>query len=230
MMGTGDGGGQPVRCLRRAPQAIPAQTPAGASRLQLQRAGHQRHKPGWKRWSATASRSTAVFNLAARAGVRASVENPWVYIETNMTGTLNLLELCRKHGIPKFILASTSSIYGSDAPLPTPETARSDRPLQPYAASKKGAEALCHAYHFLYGIGCDRLPLFHRLRPGRAPGHGHVPLRPVDQRGPPGVPQRRRQQSRGFTYVDDIARGTILGLKPARLRADQPGRAREPSP
>lgn len=94
----------------------------------------------------------AVINLAARAGVRQSVENPWVYVDTNITGTLNLLELCRQQGIPKFILASTSSIYGAEAPLPTPETAESDRPLQPYAASKKGAEALCHAYHLLYGI------------------------------------------------------------------------------
>ena len=62
----------------------------------------------------------AVINLAARAGVRASVANPWVYVETNTTGTLNLLELCRHNGIGKFILASTSSIYGADAPLPTP--------------------------------------------------------------------------------------------------------------
>jgi UDP-glucuronate 4-epimerase len=82
----------------------------------------------------------AVINLAARAGVRQSVENPWVYFDTNVTGTLNLLELCRQYGIDKFILASTSSLYGADAPLPTTEEAISDLPLQPYAASKKGAE------------------------------------------------------------------------------------------
>jgi len=94
----------------------------------------------------------AVFNLAARAGVRASVENPWVFVNTNMVGTLNLLELSCKRGIPKFILASTSSIYGADAPLPTPEDADSSHPLQAYAASKKGAEVLCHSYHHLNGI------------------------------------------------------------------------------
>ena len=93
-----------------------------------------------------------VINLAARAGVRASVEDPWMYLDTNTYGTLNLLELCRRHDVPKFILASTSSIYGADAPLPTPETAESSTPLQPYAASKKGAEAMCHAYHFIHGI------------------------------------------------------------------------------
>ena len=63
-----------------------------------------------------------VINLAARAGVRQSVENPWVYVDTNVTGTLNLLEHCRQTGVPKIVLASTSSIYGSNAPLPTPET------------------------------------------------------------------------------------------------------------
>ena len=93
-----------------------------------------------------------VINLAARAGVRQSVENPWVYVDTNITGTLNLLEMCRQYDIKKFILASTSSVYGSDAPLPTAEDARSDEPLQPYAATKKGAEALAHSYHYLNGI------------------------------------------------------------------------------
>ena len=94
----------------------------------------------------------AVINLAARAGVRASVENPWAFVETNVLGTLNLLELCHQRGIEKFILASTSSIYGADAPLPTPESADSDHPLQPYAASKKAAEVLGHSYHSLYGL------------------------------------------------------------------------------
>ncbi len=84
--------------------------------------------------------------------MRASVENPWIFFQTNTTGTLNLLEIARRYEIPKFILASTSSIYGENAPLPTPETAESSFPLQPYAASKKAAEVLCYSYHFLHGI------------------------------------------------------------------------------
>ena len=79
-----------------------------------------------------------VINLAARAGVRASVEDPWIFVNTNVTGTLNLLDMCRRYKVPKFIQASTSSIYGANAPLPTPEDADSSHPLQPYAASKKG--------------------------------------------------------------------------------------------
>ena len=94
----------------------------------------------------------AVFNLAARAGVRDSVADPWVYLEANMLGTLNLLDLCRQRAIPKFILASTSSIYGDDAPLPTPEEADRSHPRQAYAATKEGAGAMCHAYHYLHGI------------------------------------------------------------------------------
>jgi nucleoside-diphosphate-sugar epimerase len=76
----------------------------------------------------------AVINLAARAGVRQSVENPWVYYETNLTGTLNLLEQCRQHAVGKFVLASTSSLYGAHNPMPYGEEADTSRPLSPYAA------------------------------------------------------------------------------------------------
>jgi len=156
----------------------------------------------------------AVFNLAARAGVRQSLENPWVYVDTNMTGTLNLLELCRHRNIPKFILASTSSIYGADAPLPTPETANSDRPLQPYAASKKGAEAMCHAYHFLYGIDVTVFRYFTVYGPAGRPDMSMFRFAQWISEGLPLKLNGDGEQSRGFTYVDDIARGTILGLKP----------------
>ena len=94
----------------------------------------------------------AVINIAGIPGVRLSMENPWLYLNVNTGGTLNLLECCRRHGVKKFIQASTSSIYGENAPFPTDESASSDRPLQPYSASKKGAEAECHAYHYLYDI------------------------------------------------------------------------------
>ncbi|HEX9839934.1 MAG TPA: GDP-mannose 4,6-dehydratase, partial [Anaerolineales bacterium] len=75
-----------------------------------------------------------VINLAARAGVRYSVADPWVFVESNLLGTLNMLELCRQTSTRKFMVASTSSIYGEDPPYPTPESASSSEPLQPYAA------------------------------------------------------------------------------------------------
>ncbi len=155
-----------------------------------------------------------VINLAARAGVRASVEDPWTYLDTNTYGTLNLLELCRRHEVPKFILASTSSIYGADAPLPTPETAGSSTPLQPYAASKKGAEAMCHAYHFLNGIDVTIFRYFTVYGPAGRPDMSMFRFTQWIQEGRPVKIFGDGEQSRGFTYIDDIARGTILGLKP----------------
>jgi UDP-glucuronate 4-epimerase len=155
-----------------------------------------------------------VINLAARAGVRQSLENPWVYVDTNMTGTLNLLELCRRLNIPKFILASTSSIYGADPPLPTPEDASSDHPLQPYAASKKGAEALCHSYHFLYDIDVTVFRYFTVYGPAGRPDMSMFRFTQWISEGQPLRLNGDGEQSRGFTYVDDIARGTILGLQP----------------
>lgn len=156
----------------------------------------------------------AVINLAARAGVRASVKDPWVYVESNMIGTLNMLEICRATGTNKFVVASTSSIYGEDPPYPTPESASSSKPLQPYAASKKGAEAMCHAYHHLYGIDVSVVRYFTVYGPAGRPDLSIFRFvqwiseeRPVRVNGD-------GEQSRGFTYIDDIARGTILALKP----------------
>lgn len=156
----------------------------------------------------------AVINLAARAGVRASVENPWVFVDTNVTGTLNLLELCRQKGIRKFILASTSSIYGANAPHPTPETADSDHPLQPYAASKKGAEALSHSYHALYGIDVSVVRYFTVYGPAGRPDMSMFRFAKWICEGQALHLYGDGKQSRGFTYVEDIARGTIAALKP----------------
>ncbi len=156
----------------------------------------------------------AVINLAARAGVRQSVENPWVYVDTNLTGSLNLLELCRQRGIPKFLLASTSSIYGNDAPLPTPETADSSRPLQPYAASKKAAEVMGHSYHFLYGVDVTVVRYFTVYGPAGRPDMSMFRFCQWISEGKPVHIHGDGEASRGFTFVDDIARGTIAALKP----------------
>lgn len=155
-----------------------------------------------------------VINLAARAGVRYSVEDPWVYVETNMIGTLNMLEICRQTGTKKFIVASTSSIYGEDPPYPTPESAPSSEPLQPYAASKKGAEAMCHAYHHLYDIDVSVVRYFTVYGPAGRPDLSIFRFVQWISEGRPVRVNGDGEQSRGFTYIDDIARGTILALKP----------------
>ena len=155
-----------------------------------------------------------VINLAARAGVRASVKDPWVYVESNMIGTLNMLEICRQTGTRKFIIASTSSMYGEDPPYPTPDSASSSEPLQPYAASKKGAEAMCHAYHHLYGIDVTVVRFFTVYGPAGRPDLSIFRFVKWISEGQPVHVNGDGEQSRAFTYIDDIARGVIAALKP----------------
>ncbi len=168
-----------------------------------------------KRKSAIVNRKfDAVINLAARAGVRYSVSDPWVFLNSNVMGTLNMLELCRQTGCPKFLLASTSSIYGANPPYPTPETASSSEPLQPYAASKKGAEVLAHSYRYLHNIDVSIVRYFTVFGPA---GRPDLAIFRFVQRITEGQPIRVNgdgEQSRGFTYIDDIARGSIAALKP----------------
>lgn len=163
--------------------------------------------------SGFASPPDGLINLAARAGVRPSVDNPWIYMETNAIGTLNLLELCRHARIPKFVLASTSSLYGARNPQPYREDADTNGPLSPYAASKKAAEAMCFTYHHLHRIDVTIFRYFTVYGPAGRPDMS--PLRFVQW-----ISEERPvrvfgdgQQSRDYTYIDDAARGTIAGLK-----------------
>ncbi len=156
----------------------------------------------------------AIIHLAARAGVRASVENPRLFYATNLMGTLNLLELSRQNSIGKFLLASTSSIYGANPPYPTLETASSSEPLQPYAASKKAAEVLAHTYHYLHGLDVSVVRYFTVYGPAGRPDLAMFRFCQWIMEGRPVLVNGDGEQSRGFTYLDDIARGTILALKP----------------
>jgi nucleoside-diphosphate-sugar epimerase len=173
-----------------------------------------------------------LINLAARAGVRQSIENPWVYFETNCTGTLNLLEMCREFKIPKFVLASTSSLYGSHNPLPYSEEADTNKPLSPYAASKKGAEALCYTYHHLFGLDVTVFRYFTVYGPAGRPDMSVFRFVQWISEGRPVLIFGDGGQSRDFTYVDDIARGTIKGLRPLgyeiiNLGSDSPAQLME---
>ena len=169
----------------------------------------------------------AIINLAAHAGVRQSVANPWVYMETNTTGTLNLLEQARLYSIPKFVLASTSSLYGNHNPMPYREDADTDHPLSPYAASKKAAELMCHTYHHLYGIDVTIFRYFTVYGPAGRPDMSLFRFVQWIDEGRPVLVYGDGSQSRDFTYIDDIASGTIAGLKPVgyavvNLGSDQP--------
>jgi len=155
---------------------------------------------------------SAVINLAARAGVRQSLEAPWVYYETNVTGTLNLLELCRRYSVKKFVLASTSSVYGAGE-RPSREDQITDRPLSPYAASKKAAETLAYTYHYLYGLDVTVLRYFTVYGPAGRPDMGYFRFIKWIAEGEPLVLYGDGTQKRDFTYVDDVAKGTVAALK-----------------
>ena len=170
-------------------------------------------RPALARSTFNVQRFDAVINLAARAGVRQSVENPWVYFETNVTGMLNLLDLCRDFGIKKFVQASTSSLYGANNPRPFCEDADTDEPLSPYAASKKAAETLCYTYYYLYGLDVTVLRYFTVYGPAGRPDMSLFRFVQWISEGRPVIVYGDGTQERDFTYVDDIARGTLAALK-----------------
>lgn len=154
-----------------------------------------------------------VFNLAARAGVRYSLENPDVYFSTNVDGTRHLLQAMRYHGVKKFLLASTSSLYAG-MPMPFTEEVPVDRPLSPYAASKKAAEVLAFTYHHLFGLDVSILRYFTVYGPAGRPDMAPFRfIRWIDE-GATIEMFGDGSQARDFTFVDDIARGTILAAKP----------------
>jgi len=155
----------------------------------------------------------AVINLAARAGVRASVEDPWGYLDTNIKGTLNLLECCKEYNVRKFILASTSSLYGNHE-IPFREADSTDTPLAPYSATKKGAEVLCYSYHYLFGIDISIPRYFTVYGPAGRPDMSiFIFVKNID-RGIPITVFGDGKQKRDFSYIDDIADGTLQCLQP----------------
>ncbi|MBG58926.1 MAG: nucleotide sugar epimerase [Peredibacter sp.] len=155
----------------------------------------------------------AVLNLAARAGVRYSIENPHVYMSTNAQGSLNILELMKKHKIKKYVLASTSSLYAG-LPMPFKEDLPVNTPISPYAATKKAAESMAYTYHHLFGIDVSIVRYFTVYGPASRPDMAQFRfMRWIDEEKPIQL-YGDGTQARDFTYVDDIARGTILAMKP----------------
>jgi nucleoside-diphosphate-sugar epimerase len=155
----------------------------------------------------------AVINEAAYVGVRYSLENPFIYLSTNTGGTLNLLELCKKYGVPKFVLASTSSLYAGQK-IPFREDLSVNTPISPYASSKKAAEMMAYTYHYLYGLDVTILRYFTVYGPAGRPDMATFRFVKWIMEGVPLEIFGDGCQKRDFTYIDDIARGTIRALKP----------------
>jgi UDP-glucuronate 4-epimerase len=153
-----------------------------------------------------------VINLAARAGVRYSLQNPYVYFTTNAEGTLNLLEQMREFGVKKMVLASTSSLYAGKK-VPYREDMNTEMPISPYAASKKAAEALLYTYHHLYGIAGVILRYFTVYGPAGRPDMSYFRFIKLIDEGKEIEVFGDGKQRRDFTYVDDIALGTIAAME-----------------
>jgi len=155
----------------------------------------------------------AIMNLAARAGVRYSIENPHVYMSTNAQGSLNLLELAKIHKVKKYVLASTSSLYAG-LEMPFKESLPVNTPISPYAATKKAAESMAYTYHHLFNLDVSIVRYFTVYGPASRPDMAQFRfMRWIDE-GKPIQLFGDGNQSRDFTYVDDIARGTIAALRP----------------
>lgn len=153
-----------------------------------------------------------IFNLAARAGVRYSLENPDIYVSTNIQGNLNLLNMAKEYNVPKFILASTSSLYAGKE-LPFLESLNVSDPISPYAATKSAAEVMCSTYHHLYDIDVSVVRYFTVYGPLSRPDMAQMRFMKWIDTGKEIQLYGDGEQARDFTFVDDIARGTILAQK-----------------
>lgn len=150
-----------------------------------------------------------VIHLAARAGVRPSLAHPALYQRVNVEGTVNLLEAARKTGCRKFILASSSSVYGINAKVPFSESAPNFSPISPYAASKLACEGLGHVYHHLYGMDVTMVRFFTVYGPRQRPDLAIYKFASLIQQGLPIPVFGDGSTRRDYTYVDDIVAGVM---------------------
>ena len=151
----------------------------------------------------------AVIHLAAMAGVRNSIEDPHLYVDVNLVGTLNLLDVARRHGTGNFVLASTSSVYGATQVIPFVETDLCDRPLAPYPATKRAAEMMAFTYHHLYGQNVTVLRFFTVYGPRNRPDMMAYKVLDNIFFGREVPLYNQGQMYRDWTYVGDIAAGVV---------------------
>jgi len=156
-----------------------------------------------------------VVHLAAQAGVRYAAQNPHVYVASNVTGFLHVLEGCRHHGVEHLVFASTSSVYGANTRMPFSEHDSAEHPLTLYAASKKANEAMAHAYAHLYRIPCTGLRFFTVYGPWGRPDMALFLFTKAILAGEPIRVFNHGRHKRSFTYVDDIVEGVVRTLDQA---------------
>ena len=157
-----------------------------------------------------------VVNLAAQAGVRYSIDNPHVYVESNVVGFLHILEGCRHHGVEHLVYASTSSVYGANTEMPFSVHHNVDHPMSLYAATKKANELMAHTYSSLYDLPTTGLRFFTVYGPWGRPDMALFKFTKAILEGKPIDVFNHGQHKRDFTYIDDIVEGVVRTLdKPA---------------
>ncbi len=155
---------------------------------------------------------TKVIHLAAMAGVRYSLLHPQLYMDVNVMGSVNLLEMAVKYKIKKFIFASSSSVYGNNKKVPFSEKDSVDTPISPYAASKKADELIAYVYHHIYGLNVTALRFFTVYGPWGRPDMALFLFTDAIAKGKPIKVFNRGKMSRNFTYIDDIVSGVLTVL------------------
>ena len=153
-----------------------------------------------------------VVNLAAQAGVRYAATNPHVYVSSNVTGFLHILEGCRRHGVQHLVFASTSSVYGANRDLPFSEHRPAEHPLTLYAATKKANEQMAHSYAHLYGVPATGLRFFTVYGPWGRPDMALFLFTKAILAGEPIRVFNEGRHKRSFTYIDDIVEGVVRTL------------------
>jgi len=159
-----------------------------------------------------AARPDAVIHLAARAGVRPSIEHPRFYESVNVGGTTNLLELCREFSVPRFVFGSSSSVYGADSPVPFSEDQATLRPISPYAATKMAGELLAYTYAHVWGLQAVCLRFFTVYGPRQRPDLAIHKFTAMVEAGEPLPIFGDGSSARDYTYVDDIVAGVLAAL------------------
>lgn len=175
-------------------------------------------------------RPQRVVNLAAQAGVRYAAENPHVYVASNVTGFLHILEGCRHHGVDHLVFASTSSVYGANTAMPFSEHQPTEHPITLYAATKKANESMAHSYAHLYGIPSTGLRFFTVYGPWGRPDMALFLFTKAILAGEPLKVFNHGRHKRSFTYIDDIVEGIVRTLdQPAASNPAWNGAAPDPA-
>ena len=166
-----------------------------------------------RRLGESGARPTAVINMAGQSGMRAAIGDPHLSVNVNITGTLNMLELCRRNRIKKFVSASSSNVYGNSSIGPADEAGPTDQPLSTYAASHKSAEVLAHSYQYMHGLDVSMLRFFTVYGPAGRPDMSVLRFARWIASGEPVTVYGDGSQERDFIYIDDAARGVLAAVK-----------------